>query len=42
MEKTFRHSNDQFDAQLPVFDIFERSLISTLWDRLYMEKTRKR
>ena len=35
MEKNRCHSNDQFDAHLPVFDVFERSLISTLWDRLY-------
>ena len=32
--KNVDNSNDQFDAQLPVFDDFERSLISTLWDRL--------
>ena len=27
----------QFDAQLTVFDVFERSLISTLWDKLYLK-----
>ena len=33
MEKTLTF---QFVAHLPVFDVFERSLISTFWNRLYV------